>query len=77
MDKNEDIRLYNEYLNGNKEAFDKLYLKYKDKVQYFIFNIIKDYQKAEDITQEVFMSVLKNNIHDFNILLISQYLKYF
>ncbi len=64
MDKNEDIRLYNEYLNGNKEAFDKLYLKYKDKVQYFIFNIIKDYQKAEDITQEVFMYVLNNRFKE-------------
>ena len=30
-----------------KEDFDsELYNKYKDKIQYFIFNIVKDYQKA-------------------------------
>lgn len=59
-----DKKLYNEYLQGNKEAFDILYLKYKDKIQYYIFNIIKDYQKAEDITQEVFIYVLKNELKE-------------
>ena len=59
-----DLELYNEYLNGNKESFDLLYNKYKDKIQYFIFNIVKDYQKSEDITQEVFIYVMKNPVRD-------------
>ncbi len=55
-----DIELYNQYINGEKEAFEILYNKYIDKIQYFIYNIIKDYQKSEDIAQEVFMYVLQN-----------------
>lgn len=60
MNKNLDMKLYNEYLDGEKEAFELLYNKYKNKIQYFVFNIVKDYQKAEDITQEVFIYVLQN-----------------
>ena len=40
--------LYNNYLNGQKETFEFLYKKYKKRIEYFIFNIVKDYQKAED-----------------------------
>ena len=32
------------------------------KITYFIYNIVKDYQKAEDITQEVFIYVLQKRI---------------
>ena len=52
--------LYNDYLNENIEAFEVLYAKYKDRIKYFIFNIIKDYEKAEDIMQDVFVYVMKN-----------------
>ena len=64
MDKDLDMKLYNEYLNGDKEAFELLYNKYKNKIQYFISNIIKDYQKAEDITQEVFIYILQNKVRE-------------
>ena len=59
-----DKELYKEYLNGNKEAFETLYLRYKDKIKYFIFNIVKDYDKAEDIAQDVFISVLNNKYNE-------------
>ena len=64
MNKDLDMKLYNEYLSGDKEAFELLYNKYKNKIQYFICNIIKDYQKAEDITQEVFIYILQNNVRE-------------
>lgn len=64
MNRDLDVELYNEYLSGNTSAFDKLYIKYKDKIQYFIYNIVKDYQKAEDITQEVFIYVFKNKLKE-------------
>ncbi len=55
MEKDLDKKLYNDYLNGEKEAFEILfYNKYKNKIEYFIYNIVKDYQKAEDIAQETF-----------------------
>ena len=64
MNKDLDMKLYNEYLDGDKEAFELLYNKYKNKIQYFICNIIKDYQKAEDITQEVFIYILQNKVRE-------------
>ena len=64
MEKDLDIELYNEYLNGQKSAFEMLYNKYKEKIKYFVYNIVKDYQKAEDITQDVFIYVLQNKIKE-------------
>ena len=59
MEKDLDKKLYNDYLKGNNQAFETLYIKYKEKIQFFVYNIVKDYQKAEDITQEVFIYLLK------------------
>lgn len=59
-----DLELYNKYMNGEKDAFETLYNKYKNKIQYFIFNIVKNYEKAEDITQEVFIYILQNKVRD-------------
>ena len=64
MKKDLDMELYNKYLDGENEAFELLYNKYKNKIQYFIFNIVKDYQKAEDLTQEVFAYILENKVRD-------------
>ena len=64
MEKDLDIKLYNEYLEGEKGSFELLYNKYKDKIQYFVYNIVKDYQKAEDITQDVFVYIIQNKIKD-------------
>ena len=64
MEKDLDKKLYNDYLNGNKEAFEILYNKYKNKIEYFIYNIVKDYQKAEDLAQETFIYVMQNKIEE-------------
>ena len=64
MEKDLDIELYNKYVNGEKEAFDILYNKYKNKITYFVFNILKDYEKSEDITQEVFIYVMNNKLRE-------------
>ena len=64
MEKDFDEKLYNDYLKGQKEAFEFLYNKYKKRIEYFIFNIVKDYQKAEDITQETFIYVMQNRKKD-------------
>lgn len=64
MEKDLDKKLYNDYLNGEKEAFELLYNKYKGKIEYFIFNIVKDYQKAEDLTQETFIYVMQNKMEE-------------
>ena len=64
MEKDLDKKLYNEYLKGNKEAFNLLYNKYRRKIEYFVYNILKDYSKAEDITQETFMYIMQNPIKE-------------
>ena len=64
MERDLDKKLYNEFLNGEKQAFEYLYNKYKNKIEYFIFNIVKDYQKAEDLTQETFIYVMQNSMQE-------------
>lgn len=64
MKKDLDKKLYNDYLNGEKQAFEYLYNKYKSKIKYFIYNIVKDYQKAEDLTQETFIYVMQNQLQE-------------
>lgn len=62
MEKDLDLKLYNEYLCGKQEGFEILYNKYERKIQYFVYNIVKDYEKAEDITHDVFIYVMQNKI---------------
>ena len=64
MEKDLDDKLYNDYLNGNIEAFNLLYKKYKKKIEYFIFNIVHDYQKSEDLAQETFIYVMQNKMNE-------------
>ena len=55
-----DEKIYEQYLKGDKKAFERLYKKYQNKILYFILNIVKDYQKAEELTQDVFLYLLNN-----------------
>lgn len=64
MEKNLDKKLYDDYLNGEKEAFKFLYDKYKSKIEYFIYTIVKDYEIAEDLTQETFIYVMQNKMQE-------------
>jgi RNA polymerase sigma factor (sigma-70 family) len=44
---------------GDDRAFERLYAMYRDRVGAFIFNKVHDHGRAEDISQEVFMSALR------------------
>lgn len=48
MEKDLDIKLYNEYLDGNKEAFELLYNKYKEKYN-ILFTILSKTIKKQKI----------------------------
>ena len=40
MKKDIDMELYNDYIkNDETKAFEILYIKYRDKIKYFIYNI--------------------------------------
>ena len=56
----EDKILYEEFLNGNKKAFDELIVKYKSNLIYFITRYVKNLEVAEDIFQDVILYVLEN-----------------
>ncbi len=53
----EDIKLVNGVLQGNIESFNKIVNKYELMVLKFVFNMIKQREAAEDITQEVFITI--------------------
>lgn len=56
----EDRYLYNEFLSGNKKAFEKLILKYKNNIVYFITRYVKNIEVSEDIFQDVVLYLLEN-----------------
>lgn len=61
-----DKELYKQYLQGNKKAFEKLVIKHKNNIIYFISRYTKNIQIAEDISQDVFVYLLVNkNQYDF------------
>lgn len=59
----EDKKLYREFLDGNKGSFEKLVIKHKDKLIYFIQKYVKTLEVAEDLAQDVFVYLL---IHKTN-----------
>jgi RNA polymerase sigma factor (sigma-70 family) len=44
---------------GDDRAFEQLYAMYRDRVGAFILSKVRDHGRAEDISQEVFMSALR------------------
>lgn len=53
----DDIKLVSEVLNGNIDSFNIIVNKYEIVVFRFVYNMIKNKEAAEDITQEVFINV--------------------
>ena len=46
------------FWNGNKESFEKLVIRHKDKLIYFICRYVKSIDIAEDIAQDVYVYLL-------------------
>ena len=53
-----DEELAMEYMSGNDYAFDKLLERYKEKVFKYIFSMTKEKSTAEDIFQDVFVTLI-------------------
>ena len=56
----EDKELYREFLKGNENAFKKIVLKYSKNLIYFIFKYVKNIEVSEDLSQDVFLYLIKN-----------------
>src|SRR5689334_17203316 len=44
---------------GDDRAFESLYARYHRRIHAYVFGMVKDHQRAEDVTQEVFVSALR------------------
>jgi len=44
---------------GDERAFEALYSRYHRRIQAYVMGMVKDHGRAEDITQEVFVSALR------------------
>src|SRR3712207_6036477 len=44
---------------GDDRAFEELYARYQRRISSYIFGMVKDHARAEDLTQDVFMSALR------------------
>ena len=60
MEEKTDKQLYKEFLLGNKESFEKIVIKHKDAIIYFIQRYVKSIDIAEDLAQDVFVYILVN-----------------
>lgn len=49
--------LARESLNGNERAFEELFKRYHSSLFKFIFNILRDYDQAGDVLQQVFLQL--------------------
>jgi len=44
---------------GDDRAFEELYSRYQRRISAYVFGMVKDHGRAEDVTQEVFISALR------------------
>src|SRR5918997_1954925 len=44
---------------GDDRAFEGLYQRYQRRIAAYVYGMVNDYGRAEDITQEVFISALR------------------
>jgi RNA polymerase sigma factor (sigma-70 family) len=54
-----DTHLVGAVRRGDDRAFEELYTRYQRRISAYVFGMVKDHGRAEDITQEVFMSALR------------------
>lgn len=63
---NSDEELMKAIKNGNSYAFELLYNRYKPLIISYICRMIQNYQKAEDLTHDVFLKILaKRNLYKY------------
>ena len=59
-----DVELIRKIKDGDEEACAQLYKRYADRILNHIYRYVRDYHKAEDLTIETFMNLLKS-IHEY------------
>src|SRR5215208_6516289 len=54
-----DHKLVAQVRRGDDRAFEALYERFHRRIHAYVFGMVKDHQRAEDVTQEVFVSALR------------------
>jgi DNA-directed RNA polymerase specialized sigma24 family protein len=62
---NEDIDIVKSILMGNTELFEIIVNRYEIGIQRYIYNMVRNSETSEDLTQEVFISSY-NKLYTFN-----------
>ncbi|WP_366924665.1 RNA polymerase sigma factor [Metallumcola ferriviriculae] len=60
MSHRDDEEIINQCLAGDKEVFSLLVDRYKKPMVMYIYGMVKNYEEANDLTQETFIKVYKN-----------------
>lgn len=60
INNDEDIALITSFSKGDRASFDRLVLKYQDRIVNLCVRTIGNYAEGEDAAQETFMKVYKN-----------------
>lgn len=60
MDQQRTKELILSFSSGNENAFRSFFLHYFPKVKYFIAHLLKDVDRAEDLSQDIFVKVWEN-----------------
>ena len=58
--RSEDGGIIHECLNGETEAFGLLVDKYKEGIYAFVYGKLRDFQNAQDVTQEIFLQAYRD-----------------
>ena len=58
-ERDSDSHLVAAVRRGDERAFEQLYTRYQRRISAYVFGMVKDHGRAEDITQEVFISALR------------------
>ncbi len=53
----EDSELMLAFRGGDRQAFDELFRRYTPRVMSFLFRMVRDHGRAEELTQEVFVRI--------------------
>ena len=58
-ERNDDHRLVAAVRRSDDRAFEELYARYHRRIHAYVMGMVKDHGRAEDVTQEVFVSALR------------------
>lgn len=60
MNHPDELKLIQDFNNGNEQAYNQLVLRYKEKIYWIVRRMIPDHDEADDVTQNVFIKAYQS-----------------